>query len=428
MSASAVTAALVSSSPCSSAFSRARFPQSTRIDGKISGGYVVLGSVGLLRRGWGELDEKSKRFCVGDSLVLNSAGLLRGGSRELDEKFKRSRIRDNRKKSCCHGGSGLHVSVNGALAGSEDSQIVCPPVDVVPSAQSTAEVIDGKRIAEDIRREIAQEVTILKEATGQVPGLAVVLVGNRVDSATYVRSKKKACAEVGFASYGVDLPEDATEEEVLSWVCKYNEDPAVHGILVQLPLPKHMNEEKVIGAVSVEKDVDGFHPLNVGKLVLQGRTPLFVSCTPKGCIELLLRSGVEIAGKQAVVIGRSNVVGMPAAILLQAHNATVTVVHSRTPNPAEITRRADIVIVAVGAAQLVRGDWIKPGAVVIDVGMNSLPDSTKKKGYRLVGDVCYPEAAKVASKITPVPGGVGPMTIAMLLQNTLDSAKRTLKL
>ncbi|KAL2609099.1 hypothetical protein R1flu_027672 [Riccia fluitans] len=299
--------------------------------------------------------------------------------------------------------------------------------DEVLSAEATAEVIDGKRIAEDIRREIAQEVMIMKDTTGQVPGLAVVLVGNRVDSATYVRSKKKACAEVGFASYGVDLPENSTEEEVLNWVRNYNDDPGVHGILVQLPLPKHMNEEKVIGAISVEKDVDGFHPLNVGRLVLQGRTPLFVSCTPKGCIELLLRSGVEIAGKHAVVIGRSNVVGTPAAIMLQAHNATVTVVHSRTPNPAEITRTADIVIVAVGVAQLVRGDWIKPGAVVIDVGMNSVEDPTKKKGYRLVGDVCYPEAAKVASKITPVPGGVGPMTIAMLLRNTLDSAKRTLK-
>ncbi|BFI41922.1 methylenetetrahydrofolate dehydrogenase (NADP+) / methenyltetrahydrofolate cyclohydrolase [Marchantia polymorpha subsp. ruderalis] len=300
--------------------------------------------------------------------------------------------------------------------------------DDVTASEATAEVIDGKKIAQDVRREIAQEVLKMKETVGKVPGLAVVLVGNRTDSATYVRSKKKACEEVGIASFGVTLPEDASEQEVLDAVSKFNDDPSVHGILVQLPLPKHMSEEKVVGAISVEKDVDGFHPLNVGRLALQGRTPLFVSCTPKGCIELLLRSGVEIAGKHAVVIGRSNVVGMPAAILLQGHNATVTTVHSRTPNPAEVTRSADIVIAAVGVAQLVRGDWIKPGAVVIDVGINSVDDPSAKKGYRLVGDVCYAEVAKVASKITPVPGGVGPMTIAMLLQNTLESAKRTFDL
>ncbi|KAH7426930.1 hypothetical protein KP509_10G022400 [Ceratopteris richardii] len=262
------------------------------------------------------------------------------------------------------------------------------------------------------------------QTNGKVPGLAVVLVGSRKDSETYVRSKKKACKEVGIISLEENLPVDSSEEEVLNIVRKFNDDPSVHGILVQLPLPKHMNEERVLAAISVEKDVDGFHPLNIGKLAMQGRTPLFVPCTPRGCIELLLRSNVEIKGKRAVVIGRSNIVGTPAAMLLQRNQATVTVVHSYTPNPAEITREADIVIAAVGVAHLVRGDWIKPGAVVIDVGINPIEDPSAKKGYRLVGDVCFKEAAMKASAITPVPGGVGPMTIAMLLRNTLDSAKR----
>ncbi|KAI5073566.1 hypothetical protein GOP47_0011579 [Adiantum capillus-veneris] len=290
---------------------------------------------------------------------------------------------------------------------------------------STAAIIDGKLIAEKIRQEIAEEITRLKSETGgKVPGLAVVLVGSRKDSETYVRSKKKACKEVGIASFGEDLAESSSEDDVLAVVQKFNDDPSVHGILIQLPLPKHMNEEKILAAVSVEKDVDGFHPLNIGKLAMQGRTPLFVPCTPRGCIELLLRSNVDIKGKHAVVIGRSNVVGTPAAMLLQRHQATVTVVHSRTPNPAEVTQRADIVIAAVGVAHLVRGDWIKPGAVVIDVGINPIEDPSTKKGYRLVGDVCFKEACMKASAITPVPGGVGPMTIAMLLSNTLDSAKR----
>ncbi|KAH7426927.1 hypothetical protein KP509_10G022400 [Ceratopteris richardii] len=289
----------------------------------------------------------------------------------------------------------------------------------------TATIIDGKLIAEEIRQEIAEEIMRLKSQTnGKVPGLAVVLVGSRKDSETYVRSKKKACKEVGIISLEENLPVDSSEEEVLNIVRKFNDDPSVHGILVQLPLPKHMNEERVLAAISVEKDVDGFHPLNIGKLAMQGRTPLFVPCTPRGCIELLLRSNVEIKGKRAVVIGRSNIVGTPAAMLLQRNQATVTVVHSYTPNPAEITREADIVIAAVGVAHLVRGDWIKPGAVVIDVGINPIEDPSAKKGYRLVGDVCFKEAAMKASAITPVPGGVGPMTIAMLLRNTLDSAKR----
>eukprot|EP00897_Mesotaenium_endlicherianum_P009683 jgi/Mesen1/8743/ME000052S08171 len=302
-------------------------------------------------------------------------------------------------------------------------------VDEAATSEETAAIIDGKDIAQTIRKEIRQEVEAMAAATGgKVPGLAVVLVGSRKDSQTYVRSKKRACEEVGIASFGVDLPEDAAEEDILRVVQELNSDERVHGVLVQLPLPK---------------DVDGFHPLNMGRLAMAGRDPLFVPCTPKGCIELLLRTGVDIRGKRAVVIGRSNVVGMPAALLLQRFNATVTVVHSGTPNPAEVTREADIVIAAAGVANLVRGTWLKPGAVVIDVGINAvepfshceqlslmpiginvIEDASQKRGYRLVGDVCFEEARQVASAITPVPGGVGPMTIAMLLANTLTSAKR----
>lgn len=296
------------------------------------------------------------------------------------------------------------------------------------TAAASASVIDGKQIAEQIKWEVKEEVDRMRAATGQVPGLAVVLVGERKDSQTYVRSKKKACEDAGIASFGIDLPEDATEEEVVRRVQEVNNDERVHGVLVQLPLPKHINEERVLGAVSLEKDVDGFHPINIGQLAMAGREPLFVPCTPKGCIELLLRTGVEISGKRAVVIGRSNIVGTPAAMLLQRRNATVTVVHSRTKNPEELVRQADIVIAAVGVAELVRGDWLKPGCVVIDVGINAVDDPSAKRGYRLAGDVCYDEAAQVASAITPVPGGVGPMTIAMLLTNTLEAAKRAYKL
>ncbi|KAJ7548444.1 hypothetical protein O6H91_07G012300 [Diphasiastrum complanatum] len=296
----------------------------------------------------------------------------------------------------------------------EDSAVVEP----------TASVIDGKAIAQQIKGEIAEEVARMKEAVGKVPGLAVLLVGSRKDSETYVRSKKKACEEVGIKSFSIDLPEDASQNEILKHVYEFNDNPGVHGILVQLPLPRHIDEEKVVGAINIAKDVDGFHPLNIGRLAMQGRKPLFIPCTPRGCIELLIRSGVEIKGKHAVVIGRSNVVGMPAALLLQRHNATVTVVHSYTPNPAEVTRNADIIIAAAGVAHMVRTDWLKPGAVVIDVGINPVEDPSAKRGYRLVGDVCYREACTIASAITPVPGGVGPMTIAMLMQNTLEAAKR----
>lgn len=293
------------------------------------------------------------------------------------------------------------------------------------ATEASAKVIDGKSVAKDIRNEIAAEISRMKNAIGVVPGLAVILVGDRKDSATYVRNKKKACESVGINSYEVCLPEDATEQEVLKHISSFNDDPAVHGILVQLPLPSHMNEQNILNAVGIEKDVDGFHPLNIGRLAMRGREPLFVPCTPKGCIELLHRYSVDIKGKRAVVIGRSNIVGMPAALLLQREDATVSIVHSRTKNPEEIVKQADIIISAVGQPNMVRGTWIKTGAVIIDVGINPVEDPQSSRGYRLVGDICYEEACKVASAITPVPGGVGPMTIAMLLSNTLTSAKRT---
>ena len=240
-----------------------------------------------------------------------------------------------------------------------------------------AEIIDGKAIAQTVRDEVRDKVSAMRAATGKAPGLAVVLVGERKDSQDDVRSKKKACEEAGIASFGTDLPEDATEEEVLAVVAAYNADPNVHGILVQLPMPKHIDEERVLSAIDYEKDVDGFHPLNIGRLSQRGREPLFVPCTPRGCIELLERTGVPIAGKEAVVVGRSNVVGTPAALLLQRRDATVTIVHSRTPNPEKICRRADIVIAACGQMEMVKGSWLKPGCAVIDVGINAKDDATK---------------------------------------------------
>ncbi|MCB9140069.1 MAG: bifunctional methylenetetrahydrofolate dehydrogenase/methenyltetrahydrofolate cyclohydrolase FolD [Caldilineaceae bacterium] len=289
----------------------------------------------------------------------------------------------------------------------------------------TAEIIDGKAIAATIRQEIAQEVVEMREKAGRVPGLATVLVGERPDSATYVRMKKRACAEVGIDSFSYDLPADISQADLLVLVQELNDNPAVDGILVQLPLPDHIDEEVILSAISLEKDVDGFHPLNIGRLSMKGRDPLFVPCTPKGCIELLDRTGVTIEGKNAVVLGRSNIVGLPVAMLLLHRNATLTICHSRTQNIPGVIRQADILIAAVGRAEMVKGDWIKPGAVVIDVGVNAVDDASKKKGYRLVGDVDFDEAREVAGAITPVPGGVGPMTIAMLLRNTMDGAKRT---
>ncbi|GLT41679.1 hypothetical protein SLA2020_157240 [Shorea laevis] len=288
----------------------------------------------------------------------------------------------------------------------------------------TAAIIDGKSIAEEIRLGIASEVRRMKEYTGKVPGLAVILVGQRRDSETYVRNKIKACEETGINSSLVELPDDCKEDEVISAMSRFNEDPSVNGVLVQLPLPEHLDEEKILNVVSLEKDVDGFHPESMGNLAMRGREPLFISCTPKGCIELLMRSGVTIMGKKAVVIGRSNIVGLPTSLLLQRHHATVSVVHALTKNPEQLTSGADIVVTAAGVPNLVRGYWLKPGAVVIDVGTCPVEDPTAEYGYHLAGDVCFEEAVRVASAVTPVPGGVGPMTIAMLLSNTLDSAKR----
>jgi len=290
----------------------------------------------------------------------------------------------------------------------------------------SAKLIDGKEIAATIRGEIAAEVEAMKAQYGKVPGLATVLVGERKDSQTYVRMKKKACAEVGITSFGNDLPADVSQQELLKVVRDLNANPEVNGILVQLPLPDHIDDEEVLGAVDLEKDVDGFHPINIGRLSMKRRDPLFVPCTPKGCIELLDRSGIDIEGKKAVVLGRSNIVGLPVAMLLLHRNATLTICHSRTKDLPGVVREADILIAAVGRAEMVRGDWVKPGVAVIDVGINAVDDPTRERGYRLVGDVAFDEVKEVASAITPVPGGVGPMTIAMLLRNTTDGAKRTL--
>lgn len=288
----------------------------------------------------------------------------------------------------------------------------------------SAALIDGKAIAATIREEIRKDVQALKARHGHVPGLATVLVGQRKDSETYVRMKKKACAEVGIHSFGHELPEEVSQGALLEIVARLNADPQVHGILVQLPLPAAIDDEAVLAAISIEKDVDGFHPLNIGRLSMKRRDPLYVPCTPRGCIELLDRSGIDIAGKHAVVLGRSNIVGLPVAMLLLHRNATLSVCHSRTADLPALVRQADILVAAVGRPEMVKGDWIKPGAAVIDVGVNAVDDGDDPRGYRLVGDVDFEAASKVAGHITPVPGGVGPMTIAMLLRNTTDGARR----
>jgi len=287
----------------------------------------------------------------------------------------------------------------------------------------TAQLIDGKAIAEKVRRQVAEGVAQLRATTGIQPGLATLLVGDNPASATYVRSKQKACEELGMHSVGHHLPATATQQEVVNLARSLGSDPVIHGILVQLPLPGHLNEEAVLNAVPIEKDVDGFHPVNIGRLAMKNRKPLFVPCTPAGCMALLEESGIPFKGANAVVVGRSNIVGMPAALLLVQRDATVTIAHSRTRDLADVCRRADILIVATGKTQHITGDMIKPGAAVIDVGTNSVPDPSKKSGSRLVGDVDFESAKEVAGWITPVPGGVGPMTIAMLMKNTLEAAK-----
>jgi 5,10-methylene-tetrahydrofolate dehydrogenase/methenyl tetrahydrofolate cyclohydrolase len=290
----------------------------------------------------------------------------------------------------------------------------------------TATIIDGKAIAAELRQEVGRGVEELIAAGGPRPGLATVLVGENPASLTYVRMKRKASAEVGIESFGHELSADTSQEKLEKLVQELNDDAAVHGILVQLPLPAGLDEEAVLRTISIEKDVDGFHPINIGRLAQKGREPLFVPCTPAGCITLLKKAGAELEGARAVVVGRSNIVGMPAALLLVKENATVTICHSRTRDLPGVCREADVLIAAIGRPEMIRGDWIKPGAFVIDVGVNRVEDATRKRGYRLVGDVAFEEAKEVAGAITPVPGGVGPMTIAGLLSSTLRSAKRSL--
>jgi methylenetetrahydrofolate dehydrogenase (NADP+)/methenyltetrahydrofolate cyclohydrolase len=288
----------------------------------------------------------------------------------------------------------------------------------------TARIIDGVAIGQDIRTEIAEEVARLT-ARGIVPGLAVVLVGEDPASEVYVKMKGRRCEEAGMRSATIRLPDDTPEAELLATIDRLNGDPETHGMLVQLPLPKHMNSDAVIQRIDPMKDVDGFHPVNVGKVVIGDPTG-FRPATPYGVQEMLIRSDIETSGAHCVIVGRSLIVGRPLANLLvhkgPGANATVTVCHSRTRDIASITRTADILVVAIGSAEYATADMVKPGAAVIDVGVNRVDDPSTKKGYRLVGDVAFDEVSEVASAITPVPGGVGPMTIAMLLKNTLQAA------
>ena len=290
----------------------------------------------------------------------------------------------------------------------------------------SAQIIDGKAIAAEVRGEVAAKVAELK-SKGITPCLAVILVGENPASVSYVTGKRKALAEVGMEDRSLTLPESTSEEELLKIIAELNADKSVHGILVQLPLPRHINEDKVIMAIAPEKDVDGFHPVNVGNMMI-GR-PGFLPCTPHGIIVLLEKMGIETSGKHAVVIGRSNIVGKPVSILLarKETNCTVTICHTGTKNMAEITRQADILVVASGHPHTLKGDMVKQGAVVIDVGVNRIPDASKKSGFRLIGDADFDDLQDVASFITPVPGGVGPMTIAMLMFNTLEAAERCLE-
>jgi methylenetetrahydrofolate dehydrogenase (NADP+)/methenyltetrahydrofolate cyclohydrolase len=281
-----------------------------------------------------------------------------------------------------------------------------------------AVIIDGNKIAQEIRDALRIEALTLKEKTGIVPGLAVVLVGEDPASKVYVSKKAKACAEAGFLSREYKLPVDTTEVKLSHLISELNKDNLIHGILVQLPLPKHIQTDKIIAAIDPCKDVDGFHPYNVGGLVTGN--PLFVPCTPRGIMELISRTGIELLGKEAVVVGRSNIVGKPIALLLLAKHATVTICHSRTKDLPLVTGRADVLIAAVGRPEMIKADMVKKGAVVIDVGVNRLENG------KLTGDVAFHEVASKASYITPVPGGVGPMTIAMLMKNTLDAARAQL--
>ncbi len=279
-----------------------------------------------------------------------------------------------------------------------------------------AKIIDGKIVSSALKEKVADEVSDFKTKYARTPALAVIMVGNNPASAVYVRNKHKACEAVGMTSLEYNLPEQTTEEELLEKVKSLNERDDVDGILVQLPLPKHINEEIVINNISPSKDVDAFHPINTGKILIGNYD--FLPCTPAGVMEMLSYYNIDVSGKECVVLGRSNIVGKPMALLLLGANGTVTVCHSRTKNLAEVTRRADILVVAIGKAKFVTADMVKPGAVVIDVGINRLEDG------KLAGDVDFDSVAEIADAITPVPGGVGPMTIAVLMKNTLTAAKR----
>lgn len=281
----------------------------------------------------------------------------------------------------------------------------------------SAEIIDGKKISADIRQEVAADVKRMQDEHGLTPGLAVVLVGADPASQVYVNNKEKACKEVGFNSFKYELSAEASEDELLALVEELNDRDDVHGILVQLPLPDQIDAERVLLKIDPDKDVDGFHPMNVGRLAVGA--PVFVSCTPAGVIELLKRSGTQLEGANAVIVGRSNIVGKPVALLLLDENCTVTICHSRTRDLAAVCREADVLVAAVGVPEMVKGDWVKEGAVIIDVGINRTEDG-------LVGDVEFEAASERAAAITPVPGGVGPMTIAMLMKNTLKAAELAL--
>jgi methylenetetrahydrofolate dehydrogenase (NADP+)/methenyltetrahydrofolate cyclohydrolase len=291
-----------------------------------------------------------------------------------------------------------------------------------------AKIIDGKQVAAEMRAELKEKVAKLKE-NGIVPGLAVVLIGEDPASKSYVTAKERACEEIGIYSNDNRLDADTSQEDLMALIDKLNNDPKINGILVQLPLPKHIDEDKILLAIDPAKDVDGFHPVNVGKMVVG--QDAYLPCTPHGIIQLLIRSKVQLEGAEVVIVGRSNIVGKPIANMLiqkaPTGNATVTVCHTRTKNMAEHVKRADIIIAAAGWPNTITADMVKDGAVVIDVGVNRVEDATKKRGYRLAGDVDFESVKGKASLITPVPGGVGPMTITMLLYNTVQAAEKTLQ-
>ena len=292
-------------------------------------------------------------------------------------------------------------------------------------AEQTYKLLDGKATSLEIKQEIAQEVQARQEAGKSIPHLVAILVGHDGGSETYVAAKIKACEEVGFRSSLIRFEDDVPEEQLLSEISRLNADPGVHGFIVQLPLPKHIDEQKIIEAVDPKKDVDGFHPINVGRMSIG--LPCFVSATPQGIIELLRRNHIDTRGKHCVVLGRSNIVGKPMAQLLlhkgNSGDCTVTVCHSQTPNIKELCLQADIIVAALGVPEFLKADMVRPGAVIVDVGTTRVPDPSKKSGFRLSGDVAFNEVAPLASYITPVPGGVGPMTIVSLMLNTLKAAK-----